>query len=474
MLGRIVDWALKNKLLVVAVSVSLAVTGAYSIGSMPLDALPDVSDVQVVVYTKYPGQSPRIVEDQITYLLTTQMLAVPYAKVVRGYSFFGFSLVYVLFDDGTDLYWARARVLETLGQVAAQLPEGAAPALGPDATGVGWAYIYTLKSDRHDLSELRSLQDWFLRFELTGIPGVAEVATIGGYVRQYQIAIDPLKLRAYGIPISRIKEAVQGSNRDVGGRLLELAEKEFMIRGRGYIETVDDIRKISLGTDRTGTPVQLRDVARIEVGPEIRRGLAEWDGQGETVGAIVIVRHGADTREVVRRVNTRLAELEPQLPEGVSLEVAYDRTSFIDRVIASLRSSLTQQFVIVGLVCLLFLFHLPSGIVAVLTIVVGVLVAGIAAALLDLHLHIMSLGGVAVAVGTMVDAGIVMVENATSTWQGTVAARLALKSFAIRARRSRPASSSRFSSLRSPSCPCSHCKSRKGGCFARSHGPKRS
>ena len=412
MLGRIVDWALKNKLLVVAVSVSLAVTGAYSIGSMPLDALPDVSDVQVVVYTKYPGQSPRIVEDQITYLLTTQMLAVPYAKVVRGYSFFGFSLVYVLFDDGTDLYWARARVLETLGQVAAQLPEGAAPALGPDATGVGWAYIYTLKSDRHDLSELRSLQDWFLRFELTGIPGVAEVATIGGYVRQYQIAIDPLKLRAYGIPISRIKEAVQGSNRDVGGRLLELAEKEFMIRGRGYIETVNDIRKISLGTDRTGTPVQLRDVARIEVGPEIRRGLAEWDGQGETVGAIVIVRHGADTREVVRRVNTRLAELEPQLPEGVSLEVAYDRTSFIDRVIASLRSSLTQQFVIVGLVCLLFLFHLPSGIVAVLTIVVGVLVAGIAAALLDLHLHIMSLGGVAVAVGTMVDAGIVMVENA--------------------------------------------------------------
>ena len=412
MLGRIVDWSLKNKLLVVAVSASLAVTGAYSIGSMPLDALPDVSDVQVVVYTKYPGQSPRIVEDQITYLLTTQMLAVPYAKVVRGYSFFGFSLVYVLFEDGTDLYWARARVLETLGQVAAQLPEGASPALGPDATGVGWAYIYTLKSDRHDLSELRSLQDWFLRFELTGIPGVAEVATIGGYVRQYQIAIDPLKLRAYGIPISRIKEAVQGSNRDVGGRLLELAEKEFMIRGRGYIETVDDIRKISLGTDRSGTPVQLRDVARIEVGPEIRRGLAEWDGQGETVGAIVIVRHGADTREVVRRVNTRLAELEPQLPEGVSLEVAYDRTSFIDRVIASLRSSLTQQFVIVGLVCLLFLFHLPSGIVAVLTIVVGVLVAGIAAALLDLQLHIMSLGGVAVAVGTMVDAGIVMVENA--------------------------------------------------------------
>ena len=412
MLSRIVEWSLQNKLLVLVVALALAVAGAYLIGEMPLDALPDLSDVQVVVYTKYPGQSPRIVEDQITYPLTTQMLAVPYAEVVRGYSFFGFSLVYVLFEDGTDLYWARSRVLETLGQVTEMLPEGVSPTLGPDATGVGWAFIYALKSDRHDLSELRSLQDWFLRFELTGIPGVAEVASVGGYVRQYQIAIDPLKLRAYGIPISRIKEAVQRSNRDVGGRLFELAEKEFMIRGRGYIESIDDIRKISLGTGRTGTPVRLRDVARIDVGPEIRRGLAEWDGQGETVGAIVIVRQGADTREVIRRVKTRLAELKPQLPEGVSFEVAYDRTSLIDRVIDSLRSSLTQQFVIVGAVCLLFLFHVLSGIVAVATIVVGILLAGIAAGLLGVHLDIMSLGGVAVAVGTMVDAGIVMVENA--------------------------------------------------------------
>ncbi|MDE0293002.1 MAG: efflux RND transporter permease subunit, partial [Bryobacterales bacterium] len=292
MLSGIVEWSLQNKLLVLVVSLVLAIAGAYSIGQMPLDALPDLSDVQVVVYTQYPGQSPRIIEDQITYPLTTQMLGVPYAEVVRGYSFFGFSLVYVLFEDGTDLYWARSRVLETLGQVTELLPEGVSPSLGPDATGVGWAFIYALKSDRHDLSELRSLQDWFLRFELTGIPGVAEVASVGGYVRQYQIAIDPLKLRAYGIPISRIKEAVQGSNRDVGGRLLELAEKEFMIRGRGYIESIDDIRKISLGTDRAGTPVRLRDVARVDVGPEIRRGLAEWDGQGETVGAIVIVRQG--------------------------------------------------------------------------------------------------------------------------------------------------------------------------------------
>ena len=412
MLSRIVDWSLRNRLLVVIASLVLSGVGAYSIRTMPLDALPDLSDVQVVVYSKYPGQSPRIVEDQITYLLTAQMLAVPYAEVVRGYSFFGFSLVYVLFEDGTDLYWARARVLETLGQVASQLPEGVSPTLGPDATGVGWAFMYALRSDRHDLSELRSLQDWFLRFELTGIPGVAEVASVGGYVRQYQIAIDPVKLRAYGVSISRIRDAVQRSNRDVGGRLIELAEKEFMIRGKGYIESIDDIRTISLGTDRNGTPVQLRNIARIEVGPEIRRGLAEWDGQGETVGAIVIVRHGADTREVIRRVKARLEELKPQLPEGVSLEIAYDRTSLIDRVIESLRSSLTQQFVIVGFVCLLFLFHVSSGLVAVVTIVVGVLTAGIVAGLLGVHLDIMSLGGVAVAVGTMVDAGIVMVENA--------------------------------------------------------------
>ena len=412
MLARIVDWSLRNRLLVVTASAALAVAGAYSIRSMPLDALPDLSDVQVVVYTEYPGQSPRIVEDQVTYPLTTQMLAVPYAEAVRGYSFFGFSLVYVLFEDGTDLYWARARVLETLGQAAALLPTGTSPALGPDATGVGWAYMYALKSDRHDLSELRSLQDWFLRFELAGIPGVAEVATVGGYVRQYQITIDPLNLRAHGIPISRIREAVEGSNRDVGGRLLELAEKEFMIRGRGYIKSVDDIRRVSLGTDRNGTPVRLSDVATVQIGPEIRRGLAEWDGEGETVGAIVVVRYQADTRDVVRRVKSRLAELAPQLPEGVSVEVAYDRTSLIERVIESLRSTLTQQFVIVGLVCLLFLFHVLSGLVAVVTIVVGVLVAGIAAGLLGMHLDIMSLGGVAVAVGTMVDAGIVMVENA--------------------------------------------------------------
>ena len=412
MFGSIIDWALSNRLLVLVGTATLALLGVSSLGNMPMDALPDLSDVQVVVYTEFPGQSPRVVEDQITYPLTTQLLSVPFAEVVRGYSFFGYSLVYVLFADGTDLYWARSRVFETLGRARADFPAGVSPSLGPDATGVGWAYMYALKSDRHDLSELRSLQDWFLKYELTGVPGVAEVASVGGFVRQYQISIDPVKLRGYGISISRIRDAIQGSNRDAGGRLLEIAEKEFMIRGEGYIESIEDIRTISLGTDHNGTPRLLRDVAQVGVGPEIRRGLAEWDGEGEAVGGIVVVRHGADTKDVIERVKARLAELEPQLPDGVVLETAYDRTTLIDRAIASLQSSLAQQFAIVGLVFLCFLFHFRSALVAIATITVGVLVASIGADLLGIQLNIMSLGGVAVAVGTMVDAAIVMVENA--------------------------------------------------------------
>lgn len=411
MLRSVIDWSLRNRLLVLVAAAALAGVGAYAVRSMPVDAIPDLSDVQVVVYTRYPGQSPRIVEDQITYPLTTRMLSVPYAEVVRGYSFFGFSLVYVLFADGTDMYWARSRVLETLSQAASHLPEGAAPALGPDATGVGWAFMYALKSDRHDLSELRSLQDWFLKYELTGIPGVAEVASVGGFVRQYQIAVDPVKLRAYGIPISRIRDAVQRSNSDVGGRVLEVAEKEFMIRGLGYLESLGDIRRIALGTDESGTPIRLGDLARVGVGPEIRRGLAEWDGQGETVGGIVVVRYGADTRTVVRQVKARLEELKRQLPAGVEVEIAYDRTELIDRALASLQSSLTQQLLITAAVCLLFLFHVRSALVAIIAIPAGILTACVAAALLDVHLNIMSLGGIAVAIGTMVDAAIVSVDN---------------------------------------------------------------
>ena len=412
MFERIIDWSIQHRFIVALAALMAAGAGVYSLTRVPLDAIPDLSDVQVIIYTEYPGQGPRIVEDQVTYPLTTQMLAAPFAKVVRGYSFFGFSFVYVIFEDGTDLYWARSRVLEYLNFVSGQLPSGVTPTLGPDATGVGWAFMYALKSDRHDLGELRSIQDWYLKYELTSVPGVSEVASVGGFVRQYQITVDPNRLRAYDIPISRIRTAVQNSNSDVGGRLLEVAEKEFMIRGLGYIKSLDDIRGIALGVDDDGTPILLRDVARVSVGPEMRRGLAEWNGEGETVGGIVVVRHGASTLQVVRDVKARLEQVRPGLPEGVEIEVAYDRSALIERSIASLLTSLGQQFLIVGLVCLVFLFHLRSGLVAIITLPVGILIAFIAMHWQGLGVNIMSLGGIAVAIGTMVDASIVMVENA--------------------------------------------------------------
>lgn len=412
MLERIIDWSIQNKFLVLLGTAAVAAAGFQALSRTPLDAIPDLSDVQVIVYTEYPGQAPRIVEDQVTYPLTTQLLAAPYAKVVRGYSFFGFSFVYVIFEEGTDLYWARSRVLEYLNYASGRLPAGVTPTLGPDATGVGWAFMYALKSDRHDLSELRSMQDWFLEYELASVSGVAQVAGVGGFVRQYQITVDPNKLRAYDMPISKIRGAVQDSNSDVGGRLLEVAEKEFMIRGLGYIESVEDIGKIALGVDRSGAPLLLRDVARVSIGPEMRRGLADWNGEGEVVGGIVVVRHGADTRRVIDDVKAKLAELEKGLPEGVEVEIAYDRSALIDRATESLQSSLTQQFLIVGLVCLVFLFHVRSGLVAMITLPVGILMAFIVVYLQGLNINIMSLGGIAVAIGTMVDAGIVMVENA--------------------------------------------------------------
>ncbi len=412
MFERIIDWSIQNKFLVVLGTLFIAAAGLYSLSRTPLDAIPDLSDVQVIIYTEYSGQAPRIVEDQVTYPLTTQMLAVPFAKVVRGYSFFGFSFVYIIFEDGTDMYWARSRVLEYLNYVSGNLPAGVRPTLGPDATGVGWAFMYVLKSDRHDLSELRSIQDWFLKYELTSVPGVSEVASVGGFVRQYQITIDPAKLRAYDIPISKIRSAVQNSNSDVGGRLLEVAEKEFMIRGLGYIQSLDDIRGIALAVNLNGTPVLLQDVARVSIGPDIRRGLVDWNGEGETVGGIVVVRYGADTLQVIKDVKAKLEEVKPGLPEGVEIEVAYDRSTLIERAVASLQSSLSQQFLIVGLVCLVFLFHVRSGLVAIITLPVGILMAFVAIYLQGLNVNIMSLGGIAVAIGTMVDAGIVMVENA--------------------------------------------------------------
>ncbi len=411
-MNRVVDWSLANRPIVLLGAVVLIVFGGATLSQHSMDAIPDMSDVQVVVLTEYPGQAPRIVEDQVTYPLTTRLLSVPGARDVRAYSFFGRSLVYVVFEDGTDLYWARSRVLESLSTATGSLPAGVTPTLGPDATGVGWAFVYGLKSNRHDLGELRSLQDWYLKYELSAVPGVAEVASVGGFARQYQVTMDPNRLRAYGVTPQRIAEAVRRSSADTGGRLLEIAGKEFMIRGRGYIQSPEEIGKIILGVNPNGTPLLLENVARVAVGPDIRRGVAEWDGEGEIVGAIVVVRYGADTREVVRAVKARLAEVEPQLPEGVEVVVGYDRTGLIDDAVSNLRNALLQQFLIVGAVCLVFLLHAGSGLVAVASLPAGFFVACIVTDWMGVQLNIMSLGGVAVAVGTMVDAAIVMVENA--------------------------------------------------------------
>ena len=412
MLAKVIEWSIRNKVLILLASVFLTFAGIYSIQQIPVDAIPDLSDVQVIVYTEYPGQAPQIVEDQVTYLLTTQMLSVPFTKVVRGYSFFGFSFVYIIFEDGTDLYWARSRVLEYLNSVSKRLPSGVTPTLGPDATGVGWAFMYVLRSDHHDLSQLRSIQDWYLKYELTAVPGVSEVAGVGGFVRQYQITLDPNKLRAYNVPISRIRRAVQRSNSDAGGRLLEVSEKEFMIRGLGYLRSLEDIRQIALGVGKDGIPILLRDVATVAIGPEMRRGLAEWNGEGETVGGIVVVRHGADAYQVIQDVKAELERLKPGLPEGVEIEVAYDRSALIERAVFSLEKSLSQQILIVGLVSLAFLAHLRSGLVAVMTLPVGILTAFVVLNLQGLSVNIMSLGGIAVAIGTMVDSGIVLADSA--------------------------------------------------------------
>ncbi len=412
MFERIIDWSIDNRFLVVVATVLLVAAGGYAIWRTPMDAIPDLSDVQVIVYTEYPGRAPQIVEDQVTYPLTTQLLAVPRARVVRGYSFFGYSFAYVIFEDGTDLYWARARVLETLSHASRALPAGVAPSLGPDATGVGWAFMYALVSDRHDLGELRSIQDWYLKYQLASVPGVAEVASIGGFVRQYQITVDPIRLRAYGISIAEIRAAVQASNSDVGGRSLEMAEKEFVIQGLGSIESVRDIEQIALGADASGTPILLEDVARVGIGPDMRRGIAEWNGEGETVGGIVVVRHGAGTLQVIRDVKAKLEAAKAGLPEGVQIKVGYDRTGLIERAMHSLRTSLLQQLAIVGLVSMIFLLHFRSGLVAVVSLPVGIVAAFLVMAAQGVSVNIMSLGGIAVAIGTMVDASIVMVENA--------------------------------------------------------------
>ncbi len=412
MLEKIIELSIRNKFMVALLTVFVIVAGLYAVKNTPLDAIPDLSDVQVIVFTEYPGQAPQVVEDQVTYPLTTQMLAVPQAKVVRGYSFFGYSFVYVIFEDGTDLYWARSRVLEYLNYASGKLPRGVTPSLGPDATGVGWVYEYVLESDRHDLQQLRSIQDWFLRYELTAVEGVSEVASIGGHVKQYQVAVDPDRLLAYHITIPQIKKAIQRSNNDVGGRLVEMAETEFMVRGPGYIQSTADLERVVVGSDRQGTPILLRDLAQVRIGPELRRGLAELDGQGETVGGIVVMRFGENALQTIKNVKQKLNDLQAGLPEGVRIKAVYDRSGLIERAVDTLKEKLIEECLVVALITALFLFHLPSALVAIFTLPVAILMAFIIMGAQGINANIMSLGGIAIAIGAMIDAAIIMIENA--------------------------------------------------------------
>jgi Cu(I)/Ag(I) efflux system membrane protein CusA/SilA len=414
MIKALIDLSLKDRFIVLLGAVILGTAGLWAFKTMPLDAIPDLSDVQVIVFTKYPGQAPQVVEDQVTYPLTTAMLAVPKASVVRGYSFFGLSFVYIIFEDGTDIYWARSRVLEYLNYASDRLPQGVSPALGPDATGVGWVFEYALvdTTGQRDLAQLRSIQDWYLRYPLQTVPGVAEVASVGGYVKQYQIEVDPNALLAYGIPLAKVRLAIQRSNNDVGGRLIEMAETEYMVRGLGYIRDIDDINGIPLGVDANGTPVRLEDVAHVHIGPDLRRGLVELDGEGETAGGVVIMRFGENARATIEGVRAKLEELSRGLPEGVEIVPVYDRGDLIERAVDTLYTALTQELVIVCVMVALFLLHLRSSLVIVITLPLGILIAFIVMRLQGLNANIMSLGGIAIAIGDMVDGAIVMVENA--------------------------------------------------------------
>ena len=416
MINAVINASLRDRFMVLIAAGIIAVVGAFAYKNAPLDAIPDLSDVQVIIFTEYPGQSPQVVEDQVTYPLTTSMLAVPKTKVVRGYSFFGFSFVYIIFEDGTDMYWARSRVLESINYVSGRLPDGITPTLGPDATGVGWIYEYALvdQTGKHDLAELRSIQDWYLRYPLQTVDGVAEVASVGGYVKQYQIEVDPNALMRFNIPLSKVRMAVKMSNRDVGGRLVEMAETEYMVRGLGYIRSIDDLNTIPVGVDENGTPIRLRDIANVQIGPELRRGVVDLNGQGEVAGGVVIMRFGENALSTIQAVRAKLEELKAGLPEGVEIVPVYDRGDLIERAVASLNTSLLQELIIVSFVVILFLLHARSAFVAIITLPMGILIAFIIMNLQGLNANIMSLGGIAITIGTMVDGAIVMVENAHS------------------------------------------------------------
>jgi Cu(I)/Ag(I) efflux system membrane protein CusA/SilA len=413
MIPDLIRWSIHNRFLVLLATGLLVAWGLYSLRQTPVDALPDLSDVQVIIKTSFPGQAPQVVEDQVTYPLTTAMLAVPKAVIVRGYSFFGDSYVYIIFEDDTDLYWARSRVLEYLSQVTGQLPDNAKPALGPDATGVGWIFEYALvdRTGQNDLSQRRSLQDWFLKYELQTVPGVAEVATIGGMVKQYQVVVDPDKLRAFGITLAQVRRAIQAGNQETGGSVIEMGEAEYMIRASGYLQSLDDLSDVPIGVDAKGTPILLADIAELRLGPQMRRGIAELNGEGEVVGAVVVMRWGENASKTIAAVKNRLEELGHSLPEGVEIVTTYDRSALIDRAVETLEGKLVEEFLVVALVCAVFLFHLRSSAVIIRSLPVGILSAFIVMKMQGINANIMSLGGIAIAIGAMVDAAIVMVEN---------------------------------------------------------------
>ena len=411
MLDRLIEWSARNVFLVLLATLAVVAGGIYAVKKTPLDALPDLSDIQVIVFTPYAGQAPKVVEDQVTYPLTTAMLAVPKAKVVRGFSMFGASYVYVIFEDGTDIYWARSRVLEYLSSVQGNLPQGVSPQIGPDATGVGWVFQYALTGKDQSLADLRSVQDWYVRYQLTKAGGVAEVASVGGFVKEYQVTVDPHRLASYGIPLARLSQVIRESNRDVGGRVVELAEKEYMVRGLGYLKGVGDIETLVLKSEG-GTPVLVRDVARVEIVPAGRRGITELNGEGEVVSGIVMARFGQNALDVIANVKAKIEELLPGLPEGTEIIPVYDRSTLIERAIANLKWTLLEESLIVGAVCIVFLMHVRSALVAILTLPIGILIAFIAMRSMGMGSNIMSLGGIAIAIGAMVDAAIVMIENA--------------------------------------------------------------
>ena len=413
MIKGLIFWSIRNRFFVLLTTLILVGWGAFTLKQTPIDAIPDLSDVQVIIKTSYPGQAPQVVEDQVTYPLTTAMLSVPGAKTVRGFSFFGDSYVYVIFDEDTDLYWARSRVLEYLSQVASRLPASAKPQLGPDATGVGWIYLYALvdRTGQHDLAQLRSLQDWFLKYELQTVPGVSEVAPVGGMVKQYQVSVDPEKLRAFNIPLSHINNAIKRANQESGASVLEMAEAEYMVRASGYLDGIDAIRAIPLGATDKGTPILLQDLAEVNIGPQMRRGIAELDGEGETVGGVVVMRFGENAQKTINGVKAKLEELKRSLPEGVEVVTVYDRSGLIERAVDNLVEKLIEEFIVVIVVCAAFLFHFRSSLVVIISLPIGILVAFIVMYYQGINANIMSLGGIAIAIGAMVDGAIVMIEN---------------------------------------------------------------